>query len=535
MTSNRGDLPPTLTLRELHGVVDQLATKNEDLKALLSESGKRDLDAKDEKENAQLLQLYDTFEDLISLVKAVGPSYLPIDSKEKCSPADEISKSERIETSIKTGTSTKENLARYAHLKAINISSKSQDLEERNDGHEAVSLRLLTPSGLPETLSTNDLASPVDGGASIHTTHASPLSLMLDPYYIKWEENQADEASRVSAQYCPSGAPPQDVWIEWKEDPMDGPMSLIDGADPMITHRVTSLAALLHDHQKPLDLRIPHCIGVIRDEDEMRYGLVFEQPGNHGLQDFELSRYRRPPVSLLDLLRQEKIQAPALHIRIALMNSIAEAVGRFHAVKWLHKGLRSDNIVFFDNYSNSEAIELGTTTGDLGVTLAKYSLPYITGFEYSRPARSDDMTEQPLQNPSHDIYRHPMIQSQSGRDDGRNSYKEIHDIYSLGIILIEIAEWQPIDRILGIDLDVARPKDLWTVRSKLLDKDRFQTWIQFSSGRKIANAIFACIIGSKAFEADTAGDETIALDDVKVQETFHSMVVKPLSDLAGVL
>jgi hypothetical protein len=85
----------------------------------------------------------------------------------------------------------------------------------------------------------------------------------------------------------------------------------------------------------------------------------------------------------------------------------------------------------------------------------------------SRPSFADEMTEKPTFDPLAEIYRHPH--AQSSQTDG--SFQKSYDIYSLGIILIEIAFWKGIDEIVGIeDLAKSKPSALSEVQSWLLGK-----------------------------------------------------------------
>ena len=71
-----------------------------------------------------------------------------------------------------------------------------------------------------------------------------------------------------------------------------------------------------------------------------------------------------------------------------------------------------------------------------------YSQPYISGFEYSRPDE-EDLTSTATDN-AWPVYTHPDYM---GVD--RERYRKTFDMYSMGIILLEIAWWKPADEILG--------------------------------------------------------------------------------------
>jgi hypothetical protein len=195
--------------------------------------------------------------------------------------------------------------------------------------------------------------------------HRTELSLSdIQPLKGQTFPEEIEEGDRTEATY--NGA---SVWIEWKPNEAAGPGQPDNAVDPKILTRVKKLAALLAENNRKVRFRAPHCLGYFVDESddgESRFGLVFEKPANVPSHTV--------PTTLRELIHN--IPMPSLTDRITLMRLLAETVERLHAVDWLHKGLRSANILFFAKQG-----------GDVN-----FSDPYISGFEYSRPATSDDMT-----------------------------------------------------------------------------------------------------------------------------------------------
>jgi serine/threonine protein kinase len=154
-------------------------------------------------------------------------------------------------------------------------------------------------------------------------------------------------------------------------------------------------------------------------------------------------------VTLRELLEQRP--KPSLSARISLCAVLAQGIHSFHTVNWLYRGLRNSNIIFFP--SSSEHSDLG--------------LPYVSGFELSRASIIDNMTEKPKFDPSQDIYRYP--DAQSNQTDG--NYRKSYDMYSLGVVFIEIAFWKSIEDIVGFeDLAKARPSALRELQPWLLGR-----------------------------------------------------------------
>ena len=96
----------------------------------------------------------------------------------------------------------------------------------------------------------------------------------------------------------------------------------------------------------------------------------------------------------------------------------------------VHESFRSENILFFASHKNDT--DAGTETDVSGnVDLTQ---PWVFGFEFSRP---DSFFSAGFIDscPDRDVYRHPERQGQP-----LTTFKKIHDIYALGIVLLEIGK-----------------------------------------------------------------------------------------------
>jgi hypothetical protein len=227
------------------------------------------------------------------------------------------------------------------------------------------------------------------------------------------------------------------VWIEWKEVSTG---SAIRPDDVQIQWRISLLTDLLLS-VKPDGFRAAPCLGYIKTadaDDVTRFGVVFEVP----------STTQSRITTLRELLGQPL--KPSLSARVALCAALARCMHGLHAVNWLHKALRADNIVFFSSSSSSNL-----------------DTPFVSGFELSRPSIMDQWTEKSGFDPAKDIYRHPN--AQSSQTDG--SYRKSYDIYSLGVVMTEIALWEPIEDVIGLDnLPEAKPSTLRGIQLRLLQK-----------------------------------------------------------------
>ncbi|KAE8442864.1 hypothetical protein EG329_002606 [Mollisiaceae sp. DMI_Dod_QoI] len=190
------------------------------------------------------------------------------------------------------------------------------------------------------------------------------------------------------------------VFIEWK--------TVERGLESKLKHRIKSLAALLQE----MDGSTFHslsCIGYLRDQETGNYGYVFRPPAKD-LQPF---------TALAHILGGET-SSPNLNDRFALAIALAETVLQLHTSGWLHKGIRSDNILFFPD--SKESVDL--------------TQAFLGGYEYARADNPSDMTESPAMQQESNLYRHPALLKAN-----RASFRKAFDLFSLGCVLVEIGLW----------------------------------------------------------------------------------------------
>jgi hypothetical protein len=269
----------------------------------------------------------------------------------------------------------------------------------------------------------------------------------------------------------------------------------------MIVKRTQKLAALLRIEDMPKEFRAPSCLGYFHDtgDDMARYGLVYRIPSPSSGAE---------PLSLLGLVQQGA--KPSLTQRILLAHVISSSLMYLHSVKWLHKVLRKENIVFF--------VPEGQTPD--------YSTPIVSGFEYARPDLPEELTEIPEENFEHDMYRHSDA---LGRSDTRS--RKSWDIYSLGVVLVEVAFWKPIGDIL--DLQPTRNNSrsrLRKVRDMLLS-DGFLHGVGVVGGEKYQDVVWRCIKGGSTLGIHEEEDEAIPEVGASMQRVFSQLVVGKLQEI----
>ncbi|KAM0277816.1 hypothetical protein ACHAQH_005520 [Verticillium albo-atrum] len=161
----------------------------------------------------------------------------------------------------------------------------------------------------------------------------------------------------------------------------------------------------------------PQTFGLLRC-----YGLLKHQdPTTKGLKYIEVV-YRaptesKPPTSLRQLLLQTSPVSVTAIVRTA--KQLVHSVSYIHACDFVHKNIRPDNILVFAGAESS-----------LGVS-------YLLGFNQFRSAhfQTNLLGDAAWHR---NLYRHPERQGNLVRE----RYVMQHDIYSLGVCLLELGLWQ---------------------------------------------------------------------------------------------
>jgi hypothetical protein len=217
---------------------------------------------------------------------------------------------------------------------------------------------------------------------------------------------------RFQAQHETAG----DVVIEWVDYDKDA-------LDERLAHhrRMDDLARMMHSASScHPDLQSVDCLGYTDDADRSRYGLVYKAPApSHS--------------TLHTLISSADLKTPDLDDRVRLAASLAVALWSLHSLDWLHKSLRSDNILFFPSAFSASAVS-PTATAAL---VPDISRPFLVGFDASRPDLDPALSLAPRRAPSPvaNLHRHPS--SLRGLP-----YCKAFDVYSLGLLLLEIGLWK---------------------------------------------------------------------------------------------
>jgi len=248
--------------------------------------------------------------------------------------------------------------------------------------------------------------------------------------------------------------------------------------------RIDSIVARLQSPRKPVELRTLACRGsivskaistTIGDRTAWTYSIVYRADSPHFISLHQvLSRDRENQA-------RNKARLP-LGKRFAVAQLLARALMYLHLADWLHKGVRSENVIFL--VDSMDSVQLGS--------------PYIIGFEHSRLDVSGEQTENVDAEPGHIYYRHPDAVAVPVADlkqplGGPGRFSKAYDIYSMGVVLLEIGLFGTADRIVGTHLKSKDPTPE-EIRKVLVEKAI--PGLRFTMGDVYADAALVCLDGS---------------------------------------
>jgi Prion-inhibition and propagation len=305
-------------------------------------------------------------------------------------------------------------------------------------------------------------------------------------------------------------------YVEWKRYDWSGS----EESRRRIQDSIVNLAMLLNAPKHPL-FRTLDCVGIIDEPRSQRYMYMYQWP----------VKGERPdgPRSLHELISSSF--KPSLTDRVGLSRQLVHALFYLHLSNWMHKSFSSHNVLFFPKSS-----EAPRTLND----------PYIVGFSYSRQDAAGEPSEKLDRDPDSDIYRHPDC-----LEEDYAGFHKSYDVYSLGLVLFEIAKWRPIketflrsarakalkaqkktekeltkQELRELDealLKECRVQDIKDMRKDLLDpglKDNHPVDLAFRAGEKFKQVVLTCL-----------GDEfdkiRASKNDRGLQATFFRSVWKP--------
>ncbi|PMD31611.1 hypothetical protein L207DRAFT_519377 [Hyaloscypha variabilis F] len=331
--------------------------------------------------------------------------------------------------------------------------------------------------------------------------------------------------------------PAQVALIEWR--PAAHESSTTELTEKDLLDRRDHIARLLHrTFITDTDFRVLDCLGYTTAHGHSPDGSTHDLIG-YVYRYPEFASQQSPPISLRDILGQayasDDPKVPSLDTRFKLARSLSIALYQLQCAGWVHRKISSYNVVFFKDGVTKEV--------DL-------SHPFLTGWQYSRP--DDERRGIPSEQGSEgvgdlDMYVHRKRLVYGGQEKFPR-FRKSFDIYSLGIILMEIAFWEPIVSLtseeerqkMDRNEDISsgeRKNDWWRAISRTAREE-----LAPEMGVAYRNAVLFCLQGldngpKKDFETLREEERRSRSDgyfvdedfqEVGIEKEFYWRVLKPL-------
>lgn len=264
--------------------------------------------------------------------------------------------------------------------------------------------------------------------------------------------------------------------------------------------RELRLASRRIPNAKPF--QVLHCLGFY-DTEQGGYGIVYLPPPANTYTTCE---------SLGNILLRDdykRLLEEDMDNRLNLAKALAFTVYSLHSVQWVHKSFNPDNVLLFGRVDN-------------GQVKFDWTSPYVVGFDASRSnlAHSDKIpTSIRWENR---VYAHPHRQKNGDAEIKR--FSKEYDIYSLGVVLLEIGLMKCFKHS-----DYRKSKE-WTdipaqdVQNKLLSLAEGE--LRKAPGKSYSGAVVTCLNGfflSEFAHDDPAGTGLLAAFRSKVCEIFDQV------------
>lgn len=250
------------------------------------------------------------------------------------------------------------------------------------------------------------------------------------------------------------------------------------------------------------------CLGYQDQQPQQRFAFLYKLPFSRGGGDVNPSQHLvtlHERINKIDpkLRRQLK---PSLGERFSIAHCLALTLLNVHGSLWVHKNIWSRGILLFQQTKNgitplefSGAAKTAASDSDSGQILA-----FLGDWGYARPVEgATDMKSDFEIEPN--FYRHPQRQGMPTRQFGRT-----HDIYALGVVLLEIGLWRTISQLFAAKIkegqqtgDLPKAKEVQKALKTLAEND-----VAKEMGEQYAAAVVKCLSGDlqKASDAELSFD-----------------------------
>jgi hypothetical protein len=275
--------------------------------------------------------------------------------------------------------------------------------------------------------------------------------------------------------------------------------------------RITLLADVL-EAQKPESFRCLQLHEWKHEKYSRRFVYHFRIPNN----------YKNKSITLYEAITTlNRHSRPTLEERLTMAHHIAKAVEQWHRVDWVHQSISSHNIIF-----------LKPESGDSN-NRWDFDAPLLHGFDFARPNAKPSIGRY-VENIRLDVYRHPDRQGEV-----RNGHKKEHDLYSLGVVLLEIGLWRSsrgmVEQHHAKDLQKMRESAVTKVEATKVAKEDMVKWLTDAVRNSLAHyvgsdyqdAVRTCLTSAFGIKQDDERKSKLldAMDEMVLQKLERRPVV----------
>ena len=268
-------------------------------------------------------------------------------------------------------------------------------------------------------------------------------------------------------------------------------------------------------------------------------GYRIKTPGSHFDLVFRIPRGLANPKSLKGLIwkdhetRNQGI--PTVLSRLVFARDLARAVLTVHGANMIHKSIRPETILVFEKQTKDESLGAGETA---------FGVPILTGWSMTR--KINELSARSGENDwARNIYRHPVRHGLQLE----KRYHMGHDLYSLGICLLELGLWEPLItlkddggpesmsqiyhdtalRLACVSSEESVTRETLTevtVVERVLP-DLAEKELVIRMGEGYANIVKLCLKKTEDLHESSKSDQ----DGSKVGSAYHDWILQPLENL----
>ncbi|KAL2158943.1 hypothetical protein VTH06DRAFT_2973 [Thermothelomyces fergusii] len=306
-----------------------------------------------------------------------------------------------------------------------------------------------------------------------------PSADLIRGYRVPVKAKNAAHWPVSIATYSTGAEPARRVMVEWRITGL-APSRFADESSELERRR-DAIAQLLHEISTmadAADYRVLDCLGHFNETRSMfnhMVGFISLFP--------EWADEQAEPITLHSLLQasfdSEKAgTVPGLGVRFGLARRLATALYQLQCSNWLHRNLSSHQVVFFRDRDGGKL---------------RLDEPFLIGFQYSRP---DDNKMGGVTKES-EVFYHiaeslELYLPADISSGVKRRYRRSDDVYCMGVMLLEIAFWEP------VDVFHEKEKPVQYTAKKIMEAAA--TELPSEVGELYANAVLRCLRGLRQGE-----------------------------------